>query len=108
MARDSIQVTKDQCDCPVFVPNAFTPDGDGINDTFAPVLDCATSDYRLSVFDRWGQMIWSSDDPQAAWDGTAGGDPPHTGVYEWMLEIATRTVYDSFPRRLVGHVTVMP
>jgi gliding motility-associated-like protein len=108
MARDSIQVTKDQCNCPVFVPNAFTPDGDGINDTFAPVLDCATSDYRLSVFDRWGQMIWSSDDPQAAWDGTAGGDPPHTGVYEWTLEIATRTVYDSFPRRLVGHVTVMP
>jgi len=108
MESDSITVTKDQCNCPVFVPNAFTPDGDDVNDTFGPSFDCVTSAYHLMVFDRWGQMVWSSDDPNATWDGRVGGKAPVTGVYEWTLHVETRTVYDSFPRNFMGHVLVMP
>jgi gliding motility-associated-like protein len=108
MAGDSILVTKDQCDCPVFVPNSFTPNDDDINDTFGPSFDCLTTEYSFKVFDRWGQVVWSTNDPDAKWDGRVGGKEPVTGIYEWVLQIATKTVNDSDPQRLAGSVMVIP
>lgn len=106
--EDSITVTQDRCDCPIFIPNAFTPDADGINEGFRPQFDCSVDRYRFTIFDRWGRELWKSEDPQAGWDGGGGGtDGTEIGVYQWKLEIRTQTVNEHTLRKLYGHVVLL-
>jgi|GEM_PF-1368533 len=79
----SITVT-DTCNSPVYAPNAFTPNGDGFNDEWRPVwIGNAGATVEWSVFDRWGQVLYSSTGPDSAWDGSAWGKPVPTGTYAW-------------------------
>ncbi len=64
-------------------PNSFTPDGDGVNDTWMPVVFGAR-EYELSIFDRWGTRIFHTFDAQAGWDGA---DVP-VGVYTYKVRLA--------------------
>jgi gliding motility-associated-like protein len=73
----------------VFVPDAFTPDGDGLNDEFAPVfqVDFEIESYEFYIFDRWGNVMFNTKDPNAGWNGKKNnieGDPVN-GVYTWMI-----------------------
>ncbi|MEJ6793780.1 MAG: gliding motility-associated C-terminal domain-containing protein [Flavobacteriales bacterium] len=67
---------------PFFAPNAFTPNSDTQNDVFRPVLGCS-SDFSLSIINRWGETIFRSSDPNVGWDGTYQGRVCPTGVYAW-------------------------
>lgn len=91
----------------VYVPNAFSPNGDGDNDVFMPVVrDETDRDYSLSIFDRWGREIFHADQPHTGWDGSVQGEPPVTGVYAWKLRL--RSGVDRLMREHTGHVTVLP
>lgn len=86
----------------VWAPNAFTPDGDGINDEWRPLIrDHKAEQYRLQVFDRWGQEIWASNDPSQGWPGTEGS----TGLFTWKLN--TRDAISGIDHEYTGHVTVL-
>jgi gliding motility-associated-like protein len=65
-----------------YFPNAFTPDFDGVNDVFKPVGIYITQ-YRLEIFDRWGRMVFFSEDPEVGWEGTMNGKMAPEGVYVW-------------------------
>jgi gliding motility-associated-like protein len=79
----SITVT-DTCNSPVYAPYAFTPDGDGFNDEWRPVwIGNAGATVEWTVFDRWGQVLYSSTGPDSAWDGSVAGKPVPTGTYAW-------------------------
>ncbi len=66
-----------------FLPNAFTPNGDGLNDVFVGVgLTDYLLDFRMNIFDRWGGLIFSSKDAQGGWDG---GSAP-AGVYVYTVQ----------------------
>lgn len=68
-----------------FIPNAFTPNGDGENDFFLPVLP-STSSYTLCVYSRWGELLFKSTEPRLGWDGSStGGREAPVGVYVWEL-----------------------
>ena len=67
---------------PFYAPNAFTPNNDTQNDIFRPVLGCS-SDFSLSIINRWGETIFRSSDPNVGWDGTYQGRVCPTGVYAW-------------------------
>jgi gliding motility-associated-like protein len=77
----------------IFVPNSFTPDADGTNDFFAPVIAGLTSDYKYSfrVYDRWGEVIFETNDPSDVWTGNVrGGDyyaQPDAYIYEITLQL---------------------
>lgn len=64
----------------LFVPNSFTPDGDGINDSFS-VVTANLSEFDMIIYDRWGEIIFETDNVKGAWDGTYNGVPCETGVY---------------------------
>jgi gliding motility-associated-like protein len=68
----------------VWIPNAFSPNKDGINDTFK-VVSLGMSELSLTIYDRWGQRVLSSDSGTATWDGTKDGGPLPTGVYVFTL-----------------------
>jgi gliding motility-associated-like protein len=54
----------------IYIPNTFTPDGDNLNDYFFPVLtNIEPINYNLSIFNRWGQVIFESTKPEVGWDG---------------------------------------
>ena len=67
-----------------YVPNAFTPNGDGLNDTFGAIGQ-GISEYRMMIFNRWGNMIFESDDVQKQWDGTHNGEKAELGVYVYKI-----------------------
>ena len=70
------------------VPNAFTPNNDGVNDVFFPVSETVKT-YTLSVFNRWGEKVFSSDDPTIPWDGTFQGLPACSDTYAWEIAYST-------------------
>ena len=88
----------------VYVPNAFTPDGDGLNETFRPVLNGFEKwSYAFLVFDRWGEQVHYTRDRHAAWDGTCRGKPVKGDVYVWKVVLNR----DGDERVYYGHVTVV-
>lgn len=68
----------------IYIPNAFTPNGDGLNDAFG-VKGEGIRDYHLYIYNRWGEMIWDSNNPHATWDGKYNGQMAETGVYVYLL-----------------------
>jgi len=72
-------------DASVFVPNAFTPNGDGKNDRFGP-LGKVPGKYDLRVFNRFGEMVFQSNNIEQRWDGTKRGQPEPSGSFSYVLE----------------------
>jgi gliding motility-associated-like protein len=73
----------------VYIPSAFTPNGDGRNELLR-VLGAGFSEFQFSVFNRWGQVVFRSRNPALGWDGTVAGKRAESGTYAYLLE-ATRT-----------------
>jgi gliding motility-associated-like protein len=80
---ESINVMDSTCPQYVYLPNAFTPNGDGRNDVFRPIFAGPTSDFKFAIFDRWGRRVFESSNPSVGWDGTTGGKPQPAGMYVW-------------------------
>jgi gliding motility-associated-like protein len=92
----------------VFVPSAFTPDGDGLNDLWGPVLtNIDENDYRLTVFNRYGEVVFSTTDPNQKWNGSHNGDDyfVKSEVYVWMIE--TKNPISLEEVNFQGQVTVI-
>ncbi|MBP5677841.1 MAG: gliding motility-associated C-terminal domain-containing protein [Bacteroidales bacterium] len=68
------------------IPNAFTPNGDGVNDMLCFNADII-AEFRISIFNRWGQCVYSSNDPCQCWDGTFLNQPALSGVYTYTCHI---------------------
>ncbi len=69
----------------VFVPTAFTPNNDGLNDRLAPISVGIERINYFSVFNRWGQLVFTTSRDRHGWDGTIGGKPQGSGVFVWMV-----------------------
>lgn len=70
----------------IYVPTAFSPNGDGKNDKFIPFPVGIKSLNYFRVFNRWGQLVFSTTTLNQGWDGTLGGKEQGSGVYVWMAE----------------------
>jgi gliding motility-associated-like protein len=104
VASDSTLVIDSACPQYVYLPSAFTPNGDGKNDLFRPVFAGAASAFRFVVFDRWGRAVFESSSPSGAWDGTTKGQRQPPGVYVWVCEYK---LFAQPPRVQRGTVTLL-
>jgi len=68
----------------LYVPNTFTPNGDGINDTFG-VAGEAVKDFNIQVYNRWGEKIFESENANVRWDGTFKGENVPIGAYVYKI-----------------------
>ena len=66
-------------------PNAFTPNGDDANDTFAPITQCDFSEYSFSIYNRWGSKVFTSTAPEQKWNGRVDGQDAPMDVYAWVV-----------------------
>jgi gliding motility-associated-like protein len=92
------------CDEDFLMPNAFTPNSDGLNDVFLPIIVKTVTDYDLRIFSRWGIMIFESDNPSVGWDGFDRGVKGEMGVYVWMLDY---TLEDGTRKNESGNVSLL-
>lgn len=84
--KDSIPFTVyDLCDPISYIPNAFTPNGDGSNDVFPPALNYI-SNYRIKIYNRWGELLFSGEDPNKGWDGYYKKELCMEGVYVYIIQ----------------------
>lgn len=71
-----------------YVPNAFTPNNDGQNDVFHGMGEgFEFESYNMKVFDRWGELVFESENPERGWDGTYRGEPLPEGVYIYKISV---------------------
>ena len=83
-------VVEQNCsDCEASVPNAFTPNADGLNDLFKAKLSCDFSEFDLQIFNRWGEKIFESHNSNAGWDGTYLGNKMLPDVYVYFIHYKT-------------------
>lgn len=87
----------------LFIPNTFTPNGDGINDQFF-ALTHEVTELRLLVFDRWGKEIFETDKLGGAWDGTYHGTESPIDTYVWRVDYTTT---NGSPYTKFGHVNLI-
>lgn len=85
----SFLVSFEACNCDVFVPNAYTPNGDGLNDVFKPLIKCAgltDKGYRFTVYNRYGEIVFNSGSIGAGWNGLEKNAVAQAGVYNWVVK----------------------
>jgi gliding motility-associated-like protein len=104
IASQLVEITPDFA---LYIPNTFTPDGNGLNDMFQPMgVGIDEENYRMDIFDRWGENIFTSNSFRKGWDGTVKGGSKLApqGVYTYKL-----LVHDIQGNKhpYVGHVTVI-
>ncbi len=88
-----------------YAPNVFTPNGDGINETFAPVMVDPGAFLEMLIFNRWGQEIYSTTNIQHPWDGRFKGAPVPDGTYVYIMRWMNRCRGTREERH--GHVTLL-
>lgn len=80
-----INLTVEDCRCKVFVPNAFTPDGDELNDIHRLQTSCTLQDFKFTVFNRWGEVVFQTTDINQSWRGTFQNQKVKGEVYVYKL-----------------------
>lgn len=91
-----------------YVPNTFTPDGNGNNEVFRPVIESGIDPnyYHFYIYNRWGEQVFESADIQDGWDGTFKGFQAQDGTYTWKIEFKS-TVRRQVDTVVTGHVNIL-
>jgi gliding motility-associated-like protein len=89
-----------------FVPNTFTPDGDLKNNFFQPVFTSGFDPYNFNmlIFNRWGEILFETNNAAIGWDGTYNGNYVQDGVYTWKIEFKAKE--NDKKHFLSGHVNL--
>jgi gliding motility-associated-like protein len=90
-----------------YVPNTFTPDGNSYNEVFQPIFYSGfdPQDYKLLIYNRWGEVLYESNDASIGWDGTYGGKRVKEGTYIWKIEFKEKLTDER--QNHTGHVNVL-
>ncbi|MBK7690043.1 MAG: gliding motility-associated C-terminal domain-containing protein [Bacteroidetes bacterium] len=103
---DEMLVTNsDKCECPLFVPNAFSPNGDLLNDEFRLINNRDISLQQFSVYNRWGQEVFSSENDKVGWEGNFKGVPCEVGTYYYVVRYTC--LYSGKEYIIKGDVTLV-
>lgn len=81
----NLTVSPDKCRGALMMPNAFSPNGDGLNDKFGPEANSHPANYVMRIYNRRGQVIYTSYKADQKWDGTSHGQPSEPGTYCYII-----------------------
>ncbi|WP_315818484.1 gliding motility-associated C-terminal domain-containing protein [Paraflavitalea speifideaquila] len=101
VGKDTTLVFQKDCLYGVFIPNAFSPNGDRQNDVFRALVYGPTLQFNLQVYNRYGERVFNTTDPDKGWDGTYKGKPCDNGSYIWVCSYHIEGGVPAFRK---GHV----
>jgi len=106
---DTVLIYVIDCDCPIFVPNTFTPNGDEYNHDFRIAHECDFEEFEFIIYNRWGEQIFVAYDDEFIWDGTNGlGKKVQDGTYIWRMRYKNSfDIEMTDVREKTGHINVM-
>ncbi len=106
-ATDSFNVsfTDLPCECFIYLPDAFSPNDDGSNDVFGPVSNCNNLDYTLMIYNRWGELLFISDESNKTWNGLYRSEDAQMDVY--MYKLVWKDPYTGITRFKAGTTTLL-
>jgi gliding motility-associated-like protein len=102
---DSIEITGNEEEGLLFIPNAFTPNGNGNNDVFLAYGQGITS-FHMRIFNRWGELLFETSDMNNGWDGRYKGQIVQTDTYVYTIDYET-TCEGAQLKNKIGHVNVV-
>jgi gliding motility-associated-like protein len=102
---DTIVIKDQVCECDPVIPNAFSPNADGLNDEFKPFIKCNPSVFLMQIFDRNGQVIFETNDINKFWNGTYRNMPAPVGTYYYLMKI--RGVSEQIEKIRSGSVSLL-
>jgi len=85
-ADAAVNVIFEGCPCVVSIPNAFSPNQDGRNDKFGAITDCPVNDYQCKIYNRWGNLVFYSEDIRDRWDGSYKGTPQDHDLFYYFIQ----------------------
>jgi gliding motility-associated-like protein len=86
----SDQIAIEQGLCLLILPNAFSPNHDGLNDVFRIKFPWFIKEFHMMIFNRWGQMVFETNDPNKGWNGDFNGMPQPNGGYVWAISLTDK------------------
>lgn len=101
---DSVYVKYKNCDCDIYIPNSFTPNDDDRNDLFAPVFQCEYNYFLITIFDRWGNTVYTSTNINGKWDGRFKNNPCPDDVYVYRIEAIQKSTEKKIIKN--GHISL--
>ena len=105
---DTVLVLIEDCNCQFYVPNTFTPNGDQINETFKVHHDCPVKEFEFLIFNRWGELIFQSYDPDFVWEGeTKSGEQVQDGAYSWRMRYTNEYTNVTKAKEACGHLNIL-
>ena len=104
-ANDTINIYYKYCDTSIYIPNSFTPNGDGLNDVFTIKTNYNFINFKLVIYDRWGELLFESDDINKGWDGTYKGKVAPLNVYIYQFTGTIKETGENIKK--TGRVTVV-
>ena len=87
---DSVMADLVKCECNFYLPSAFTPNNDGKNDFFNPLYYCDIAEFKINIFNRWGEKIYTANNPEFKWNGKVENKFVQEGVYAYVIEYVPR------------------
>lgn len=99
-------VYTENCNCDPFIPNVFSPNGDGLHDTFKPVFNCDLTEFELMIFDRWGRKVFESSDATNTWNGKDQAEDKSEGVYYYQIRYKASSD-EAESKRTRGNLTLL-
>lgn len=106
--HDTILFILEDCNCQVYVPNSFTPNGDQINEAFRVYHDCPVTEFEFLLFDRWGELIFQTTDPDFVWAGElSSGEMVQDDVLIWKMRYANEYTHETRVKEMTGHLIIL-
>lgn len=103
---DSIYITLQDCESSIYIPNAFTPNGDNTNDGYRIYGNCIQLN-QLLIFNRWGEKVWETKDMEKEWNGYYKGALQPSGVYVYWLSYNQMTTKNNVGKEVKGSITLI-
>ena len=90
----------------IFIPNTFTPDGNEFNNIFNAEFALEVYEWEMKIYNRWGELVYVTNDPKIGWDGTYGGLKVQEGTYAYVLRYVSCEKPDGW-QQLTGHINLL-
>ncbi|OEK06226.1 T9SS type B sorting domain-containing protein [Roseivirga misakiensis] len=91
----------------IIIPSAFSPNGDMVNDTFTPVATCTLDSFKMTVYNRWGEVLFTSNQVDSGWDGNFEGKTVPPNQYTYLVSYQFNVNGQVFNESIRGSVSIV-